>query len=61
MSEYLVARMQHIVALLSNTMDVVDNPGELAPLKGTVFVLHELLEAVFGQLFVLGVVRLVLL
>lgn len=53
--------MEDVVTFWSDTVDVVDHPRELAALVGTLLLLHELLEAVLGQLFVLDVVRLVFL
>ena len=57
----LATRVEHIVTLLSNAVDVIDLLGEPALLEATVVVFHKLLESVLVQLFVLHVKVLVLL
>lgn len=61
MGEDLAGGVEYIVALRPYAVDVVDDARKLASLVRTLFLLHELLEAVLGQLLVLDVVRLVLL
>lgn len=51
--------MQNVVAIWSDAMNVVHNSGEFAALERTIFLLHELLEAIFCELLVFYVVSLV--
>lgn len=59
MSEDLTARVQYVVAMRSDAVDVVAGSGEPTIAVWTRFVLHVLLEAVFGEGFVFYVVSLV--
>lgn len=60
-SEDLSGGVKDVVTVGTDAVDVIDHSRELATLVRTLLLLHELLEAVLGQLFVLDVVRLVLL
>lgn len=53
--------MEDVAALRSDAVDVIAYFAEAAVLEGADLVLHELLEAVPGELFVFDVVRLVFL
>ena len=57
----LTAGVEHVVAVVSDAMDVVDGLGKAAVAESALVVLHELLEAVLVQLLVLHVKVLVLL
>lgn len=57
----LTAGVEHVVAVVSDAMDVVDGLGKAAVAESALVVLHELLEAVLVQLLVLHVEVLVLL
>lgn len=59
MSENLTARMQHIVAMRSNAVDVVARAAESAVAVWTGFILHVLLESVFGESFIFYVIGFV--
>lgn len=59
--EQLSGAVEDVVALGPDAVDVVAHLGEAAVLERAHLVLHELLEAVAGQLLVLDVVALVLL
>lgn len=59
MSEYLTARMQHIVAVRSDAVDVVARAAEPAVAIRTGFVLHVFLETVFGESLIFNVIGFV--
>lgn len=59
MSEDLTARMQHIVAMRSNTVDMVARAAEPAVAVWTGFILHVLLEPVFGESLIFDVIGFV--
>lgn len=57
----LTAGVQDIVAMRSDTMDVVTGFAESAISVRTCFIFHVLLEAVFGQSFVFYMIGFVFL
>lgn len=48
MREDLAARMQHIVAMRPDAVDMVASPGESAVTVRTGLILHVFLEAILG-------------
>ena len=61
MGEDLAGGVQDVVTLWSDAVNVVDDPRKLAAFVRTFLLLHELLKAVLGELFVLYMIRLMLL
>lgn len=59
MSENLAARVQHVVAVRPDAVDVVAGAAEAAVAVGAGFVLHVLFEAVLGESLVFYVVGFV--
>lgn len=61
MGKNLARGVQDVVTLRSDAVNVVDDPRKLAAFIRTFLLLHKLLKAILGKLFVLYVVRLMLL
>lgn len=59
MSENLAAGVQHVVAMRSDAVDMVAGPAEPAVTVRTGFILHVLLETVFGESLVFYMIGLV--
>lgn len=60
-TQKLSAGVQHIVAVFPDAMNMIASLGESTAGKSARVWFHELLEAVFQQLLVLDVIRLVFL
>lgn len=61
MSEDLAARMQHVVAVRPDAVDVVTGLAEPTVAVRTSLILHVLLESILGERLVLDVVGFVFL
>lgn len=57
----LTARVQDVVTVFPDAVDVIANTRKAASVKLTFIILHELLEAVASQLFVFDMVAFVFL
>lgn len=57
----LTGRVKDVVTAWTDTVDVVGNLGVATGRESTVFILHELLEAIFAEHLVFLVIGLMLL